>query len=255
MPSFRRRASVIDADRVDEPPQDPGEPADAAEALALAEEAEAEAAEAEAVAAAARARARAIRLRGRPKPLEATRRLRCELRGRRGRNAKPRTPELKPPKPTDVETEVDDGRARITEDGTDGKTKKMSPRSRRTKNRSASDAAGELGRILKILAAALAVACTAALVTLSVLMVHGPPPPGRRTAAPRGVRRSSPAERRDTDVAGLQQGEGRRTAHHRQLDRPVQGRLQEPSGRLHQGRAGLEGGHRGHCQRHRASSR
>ena len=63
MPSFRRRASVIDADRVDEPSQEPDRPADAAEALALAEEAEAEAAEAEAIAAAARARARAIRLR------------------------------------------------------------------------------------------------------------------------------------------------------------------------------------------------
>ncbi|HEX2286289.1 MAG TPA: hypothetical protein VHI10_15955 [Mycobacterium sp.] len=62
MPSFRRRASVIDADRV-EPPQDPDSAADAAEVLALAEEAEAEAAEAEAMAAAARARARAIRLR------------------------------------------------------------------------------------------------------------------------------------------------------------------------------------------------
>jgi Mce-associated membrane protein len=65
VPSFRRRASVIDADRVDEPSQEPDRPADAAEALALAEEAEAEAAEAEAIAAAARARARAIRLRRR----------------------------------------------------------------------------------------------------------------------------------------------------------------------------------------------
>lgn len=63
MPSFRRRASVIDGDRVDEPSQDPGKSADAAEALSLAEEAEAEAAEAEAMAAAARARARAVRLR------------------------------------------------------------------------------------------------------------------------------------------------------------------------------------------------
>mgnify|MGYP001075676778 CR=1 FL=1 len=32
MPSFRRRASVIDADRVDEPKQEPDRPADAAEA-------------------------------------------------------------------------------------------------------------------------------------------------------------------------------------------------------------------------------
>jgi Mce-associated membrane protein len=62
VPSFRRRASVIDADSVGKPPQDPGRAADSAQALALAE-AEAEAAEAEATAAAARARARAIRLR------------------------------------------------------------------------------------------------------------------------------------------------------------------------------------------------
>ncbi|KUH80359.1 MULTISPECIES: hypothetical protein [unclassified Mycobacterium] len=65
MPSFRRRESVIDADRVAQPPQDDPEQrsADSDEALALAEEAEAEAAEAEAIAAAARARAKAIRLR------------------------------------------------------------------------------------------------------------------------------------------------------------------------------------------------
>ncbi len=41
MPSFRRRESVFDADRVDEPPQDPDRAADAAQAQALAEEAEA----------------------------------------------------------------------------------------------------------------------------------------------------------------------------------------------------------------------
>src|ERR1700742_1452459 len=63
VPSFRRRASVIDADRVDELLHEPDRAADASEALALAEEADAEAAEAEAIAAAARARARAIRLR------------------------------------------------------------------------------------------------------------------------------------------------------------------------------------------------
>ena len=63
MPSFRRRASVIDDDHVDQPKQDPDRSAGAADALALAEEAEAEAAEADAIAAAARARARAIRLR------------------------------------------------------------------------------------------------------------------------------------------------------------------------------------------------
>lgn len=63
MPSFRRRDSVIDADRPDEPPRFPEPAADAEQALALADEAEAEAAEADAIAAAARARARAIRLR------------------------------------------------------------------------------------------------------------------------------------------------------------------------------------------------
>jgi Mce-associated membrane protein len=62
VPSFRRRDSVIDADRPDKPPKAP-EPVAAEQALALADEAEAEAAEADAIAAAARARARAIRLR------------------------------------------------------------------------------------------------------------------------------------------------------------------------------------------------
>lgn len=64
MPSFRRRESVVDADRVVQPQDDPElRSAGSEETLALAEEAEAEAAEAEAVAAAARARAKAIRLR------------------------------------------------------------------------------------------------------------------------------------------------------------------------------------------------
>ena len=60
MPSFRRRASVIDTDQVEKPKEKPD--ADPAKALAL-EEAEAEAAEAEAVAAAARAKAKALKLR------------------------------------------------------------------------------------------------------------------------------------------------------------------------------------------------
>jgi Mce-associated membrane protein len=61
VPSFRRRESVLDADRVEKAPDEPDHAAGVAEAKALA--AEAEAAEAEAIAAAARARARAIRLR------------------------------------------------------------------------------------------------------------------------------------------------------------------------------------------------
>jgi Mce-associated membrane protein len=63
VPSFRRRASVLDADRVEKAQEEPDRGADVAKAKALAEAAEAEAAEAEAIAAAARARARAIRLR------------------------------------------------------------------------------------------------------------------------------------------------------------------------------------------------
>ena len=74
MPSFRRRASVTDADQVEEPPKKP-DGRRRGDALALAEEAEAEAAEAEAVAAAARAKARAIRLRR-------------EAQDRRGRHAR-----------------------------------------------------------------------------------------------------------------------------------------------------------------------
>lgn len=63
MPSFRRRDSVIEADRVEESTVDPeGVPA-GDRARALADVAEAEAAEAEAMAAAARARARAAKLR------------------------------------------------------------------------------------------------------------------------------------------------------------------------------------------------
>jgi len=63
VPSFRRRASVLDAERVEKAQEEPDRAAGVAEAKALAEEAEAEAAEAEAMAAAARARAKAIRLR------------------------------------------------------------------------------------------------------------------------------------------------------------------------------------------------
>jgi Mce-associated membrane protein len=63
VPSFRRRASVLDADSVEKATEEPDRAAGVEEAKALAEAAEAEAAEAEAMAAAARARARAIRLR------------------------------------------------------------------------------------------------------------------------------------------------------------------------------------------------
>ena len=156
MPSFRRRASVIDDDRVDEPLQGPGKSTDAAEALALAEEAEAEAAEAEAMAAAARARARAVRLRRQAHAAEgggsvdvaAPADSESDATAAEVIDAVARPVEL-----TEAEAIEED----VAEDPQDEPVSK--PRRWR------------LGRILKVLAAVVAIACTAALVTLSVLMV------------------------------------------------------------------------------------
>jgi Mce-associated membrane protein len=154
VPSFRRRASVIDGLRVDEPPQDPGKSAGAAEALALAEEAEAEAAEAEAMAAAARARARAIRLRRQAQTAE----------GDASVDVEP---------PADVEPEVKDAVAEPV-DSTDseaiedtGEDVAEEPEDKPVRRRRR----WRPGPILKVLAAVVAIACTAALITLSVLMV------------------------------------------------------------------------------------
>jgi Mce-associated membrane protein len=150
VPSFRRRASVIDADRVDEPPQEPESSVDAADALALAEEAEAEAAEAEAIAAAARARARAIRLR---RQAQAT-----------GVDAAPEVED----RAADVATETTDVVAEPVDADTEVSKEDAA-------DESEEDPVGRrrwpVGRILKILAAAVAVFCTGALITLSVLMV------------------------------------------------------------------------------------
>jgi Mce-associated membrane protein len=176
VPSFRRRASVIDADRVDEPPQEPDRPADAAEALALAEEAEAEAAEAEAIAAAARARARAIRLRRQAQAAGSDAPAKVEAAVVEVEDDATETdPEAQT---ADAETEAADVVAEpveatkvneapsdtedSSEDATEEPTEEEPVRERRR---------WRLGRILKVLAAGLAVACTAALITLSVLMV------------------------------------------------------------------------------------
>lgn len=145
MPSFRRRASVIDADRVDEPTQDPDRSADAADALALAEEADAEAAEAEATAAAARARARAIRLR---------RLAAAELEERAA----------------DVETEATEA-ADIATDAADIATDADEVSADTEDSKPGRDRRRLLGRLLAYLAAGIAVAGTCALITLSVLMV------------------------------------------------------------------------------------
>ena len=165
MPSFRRRASVIDADRVDEPTQDPDRAADAADALALAEEAEAEAAEAEAIAAAARARARAVRLRRQAKAAGGDAPVEAEATAVEV-EAQATDVDTDASEATDVETEAGPG----TEDSADGKeedvadepSKEKPVRERRR---------WRIGRILKVLAAGIAFACTCALITLCVLMV------------------------------------------------------------------------------------
>ncbi|AGB24676.1 hypothetical protein Mycsm_04437 [Mycobacterium sp. JS623] len=159
MPSFRRRASVLDADRVGEPKQEPDRPANAAEALALAEEAEAEAAEAEAVAAAARAKARAIRLRRAAAEAATV-------------DAQTEAAEAD----VDSETDVADSEPRSPEaveltessaDVSDGAEESPAEPVRQRRGR---------GRILKIVAAVLAavvaVAGTAVLVFVSVLMIN-----------------------------------------------------------------------------------
>jgi Mce-associated membrane protein len=148
---------VIDADRVDEPPQESERAADAADALSLAEEAEAEAAEAEAVATAARARARAIRLR---------------------RQAKSDEIETKADEAEATATEVDatateaEGVVAEPVDAAEPEeTSEVDDADEPSEEKPARWRRIPLGRILKTLAAGLAVVCTGALITLSVLMV------------------------------------------------------------------------------------
>jgi Mce-associated membrane protein len=147
VPSFRRRASLIDDDHVDQPKQDPDRSADAADALALAEEAEAEAAEAEATAAAARARARAIRLR---------RQAAAEV------EAQATDVEAEATEAADVET-VETEASSETEDGTDGQVDVADEPVREQRR---------WGLVLKVVAMTLASLCTIVLITLSVLMVQ-----------------------------------------------------------------------------------
>ena len=140
MPSFRRRASATDTDHPGEPAQE----ADGAsgDALTLAEEAEAEAAEAEAVAAAARAKAKAIRLR-REAEAEAEAKAKAEAEAAEVTDAP-------------VEVEADAEQSDTVADYDD----ETAPTGRRW------------GLVLKVVAMTLAVLCTAALITVSVLMVN-----------------------------------------------------------------------------------
>jgi len=166
VPSFRRRESVVDADRVDEPPQGPDRAVDAAQARALAEEAEAEAAEAEAVAAAVRARARALKLRRQAEAAEAT--------ATNGRAAVAEEPATEDPDATaevdapdvtksETDTTVDDASSAAEADDTvDAPEAEPAAKPRRWTT----------GRILKIAAASVAAMVACALITLSVLMVR-----------------------------------------------------------------------------------
>lgn len=166
MPSFRRRESVVDADRVDEPPQDPDRATDAAQARALAEEAEAEAAEAEAVAAAVRARARALKLRRQAEAAEATATngsaAVAEAPATKDSDA---TAEVEAPDVTESETDTAayDAATAAEADGTvDAPEAEPVEKQRRWTT----------GRIVKIAAASVASMVTCALITLSVLMVQ-----------------------------------------------------------------------------------
>jgi Mce-associated membrane protein len=155
VPSFRRRASVLDADRVDKAPVEPERAAGVVDAEALAEEAEAEAAEAEAIAAAARAKARAIRLRRQAEEAEATKAAEADA-------------------PDEVAPETDSDASDADADAVDGLGEDV--------DEDEDEAAGEerparsrrpwtLGRVVKTVASILAILATCALVALSVFMV------------------------------------------------------------------------------------
>ncbi len=180
MPSFRRRASVVDAERAEEPQAE--RPANAAEALALAEEAEAEAAEAEAVAAAARAKARAIRLR-RQATTAAESAPDTEAAGSAGTDTEAAgsagtdteaagsagtdTESVENKTEINAETEPVDAEVDHPIQADDSESAQDQPARRRLRP----SIRLRRGAVLKTLAAAVVIACTAALITLSVVMV------------------------------------------------------------------------------------
>ena len=180
MPSFRRRASVVDADHVDQPQREPERSANAAEALSLAEEAEAEAAEADAVAAAARARARAIRLRRQAQSAadDATAEANAtatdveseaaEVHAGADAGVEEPVAAADPIEATEAgEAEADDDVDAADSEGDEPQSAEEKPARRRLRSR----LRFRRGPVLKALAATIAIACTAALITLSVLMV------------------------------------------------------------------------------------
>jgi Mce-associated membrane protein len=152
VPSFKRRASVTDTDRVEATPK--AEDGTADDALTLAEQAEAEAAEAEAVAAAARAKAKAIRLRREAQESEAKAKAEAEAKAAAEADTEDDA-EVTADAPVDIDAFEAE---RLDAEGED--VQDAAPRRRRW------------GLILKVVAMTLAIMCTAALITLSVLMVN-----------------------------------------------------------------------------------
>jgi Mce-associated membrane protein len=174
VPSFRRRASVLDADRVEKPQDTPDRAADLAKAKALAEAAEAEAAEAEAIAAAARARAKAIRLRTQAAAVGA---VETETSDdvETSDDAAPDTDDAAPdtddaaPDTEDAASDTDDPKVSTDTEDTedDGDVAVEAPEETPAPKRRL-----RLPRPgWKPVAAAVAILCTCALITLSVLMV------------------------------------------------------------------------------------
>ncbi|MCV6982972.1 hypothetical protein H7I53_22455 [Mycolicibacterium pulveris] len=149
MPSFRRRASAGDTERVDKTPKTPADAAETSNALALAE-AEAQAAEAEAAAEAARARARALRLRREAEEAE-----KAEKAAARTRDDEP-DGDVDAGEDTAETTEAAETTAAVSEDA--GEEPPAGPGRR-------------WGRILKAVAMSLAILCTGALLAASGYMV------------------------------------------------------------------------------------
>jgi Mce-associated membrane protein len=172
MRSRKQTPPELNGDHVDDPSN--GANSAAADALALADEAEAEAAAAEAIAAAARARARAIRLRRQapaaggdaPTEVEST-----------AAEVEADSTDVETDA-TDAETEASDVVAEpvdtteVDEAVSDTKDSKDDAAEKLTKEEPVRERRRfSLRRILKFLAVGLSLVCTAALITLSVLMV------------------------------------------------------------------------------------
>ena len=166
MPSFRRRASVTDTDKVEESPKKavtPAETPDSTNTLALAEEAEAEAAEAEAMAAAARARARAIRLR----------REAAVARPESANGAAAAVEDEPAAADEDTADEPESGTAEAVAEEPDAVVDEGDTDSEdvaEDNEEQAAPSGRRWGLIAKIVAMTLAVLCTIALLTVSVLM-------------------------------------------------------------------------------------